>query len=587
MKTNTKKSFYLTVLLCTVMGFYTSHAQLPGKISGLKKLKKPKTSTNKSSSSNSSTTSSSSKSPAASSISTFNRHATNLDYCIENKVWKDERGNKYKTLLGWTKTALDDIEKKDVKKFDEYNKKYQAYQSHYDNGTEDRNVVAAQKYMDSFDKDASNMQQYIDEDKFKTEGNQPFYRMLDRAKSNLNYIRQKSTIEADKRQPTLDKYTQALEGDKQRILDEAAAAKLATQQEELNKLKSLISMTKDRGVINDFHRKNLNKLIFTSTPLSETNPSGAPKSIFKLGSPCYMSTFLPKSIGNYYSEISLKATNKKEIDSLIHFKYRSTQTGSKNGVWINDYKKLNNSEEATIYYKIFIDGQLHEDDVFGKEWVDVIGSHDDDNTSENVNVRTTWSTQMNPNVKGGYIKSPADQIHYILGRHFSTASPGTHDVKIEMYLGHKKVKNFKVIYYPTQKLGEGSFKLSFTATEQSAFRKKYGLILPKAGAMNSQKSQIISLYKKDFPSQSVFKCVVVSDRWDVNKNSLDVPIDKDILAYLTVKKNGVCYQTRVVATKEYSGGGKYGATYLSDSRTLTPATAKFDIIPCNDVYFSK
>lgn len=61
---------------------------------------------------------------------------------------------------------------------------------------------------------------------------------------------------------------------------------------------------------------------------------------------------------------------------------------------------------------------------------------------------------------------------------------------------------------------------------------------------------------------------IVTSEWEVKKNDLGVPIDKNVRVEVATKMNGKCYLHHLWVRKPYEGGGKYGAMYVEESEFL-------------------
>lgn len=71
------------------------------------------------------------------------------------------------------------------------------------------------------------------------------------------------------------------------------------------------------------------------------------------------------------------------------------------------------------------------------------------------------------------------------------------------------------------------------------------------------------LVKKSVTDATVLKVNIISPKWNVEKNAIDIPKNKWLGVDLAIKKEGKCYLRYGRVKKTYEGGGKYGKTFFA------------------------
>lgn len=217
---------------------------------------------------------------------------------------------------------------------------------------------------------------------------------------------------------------------------------------------------KDQGIWNDFHRENLNKVVYSYKKIVHNAPDASLKrNSFDLTTPIIARLYLEKSIKNYCAEFESAGTHSV-------------------GTW-------NNNEIKSVKILFKVNG------VVKKE-----GHIAYTTSSETYKEWTTWYYEIIPespipwNVGEGFDTKAT--LRNFFGEFVQKAEPGTYKISYEFYLNGKNKEQSKA-------LAVGEFDLKFNADQKKAWDKNYGeadlFSLPSEGAyqvkiLNSGSSKI-------------------------------------------------------------------------------------------------
>ncbi|MBL4703821.1 MAG: hypothetical protein JKY54_04830, partial [Flavobacteriales bacterium] len=103
--------------------------------------------------------------------------------------------------------------------------------------------------------------------------------------------------------------------------------------------------------------------------------------------------------------------------------------------------------------------------------------------------------------------------------------------------------------------------------------------MSKAGMKDSGLESYVKTEFKKEGVGTVIKVKIISTRWDVSKNHIDIPIAKYLNFEVVYKKSdGTCHLVKTVQiTRDYQGGGKYGSKKV----TVYPSTHEMNCANVN------
>lgn len=543
------KLFFLLTFSCFLLTT-SADAQFGGI-----KVKKPKVPKVKA-------TNPSSASPAASAINNFKRYGESIQYCIDNKVWADQNSNEYKSSLDRAKKALDEIKGKDPISYKAQSKKYETYQAYWDNNQDAYARYQAASTIKSFENRAEKLQYCLDNKVWADQNSNKYSNLLSYMEKDLEKLRKKipNDIAAyDKRYKDYQKpWNDYVAANK--------AAKEAAEKAEAAKVQEFLTgPVKDDGITSDLHKKYLNKIVFSNEKINLDNPNESKiKTEVGISKPIFMRMYIDKSMGNYYRQYAREKRDGKEQDHWEYFYYSSTRGEEVDGAQTRNYKA--SSQEARLVYKVFINGKEYD------TWHKGYASHN--RNSEVVDNWTSWWTEIIPVEEDRYYKV-SDPVDFF-GEYFAYANPGTHKIKVEMWLTHHDNSSDML-----DKLAEGEVTVKFNETEQKAYRKARGRLMPKAGMTDSGlESKMRAMLMKEHPDVKIKRTVIVNKTWKIHKNDFDLPTKKMLWTDFAVTKDGECRIITAGFRRDYAGGGTYEAMYMSTSTDFDES----ERIHCDDIF---
>ncbi|MCH2042564.1 MAG: hypothetical protein MK212_00365 [Saprospiraceae bacterium] len=520
----------------------------------VKKPKVPKITTK-------STPSASSASPASTAINYFNENAERLQHCIDNNTWEHE-GDEYDYILKRAKSSADKVKEKDPISYKKISKRYDTYQAHWDNNQDVYAVYKAQNVIKQFEGYAENLQYCIDNKVWQDANKNKYSSNLSSASNRVEELKKKipnDVAQYEERLATYQKHWDTYQ-------KELADAKEAAEKAEAAKVEAFLTgPVKDDGITSDLHKKYVNKIVFSNEKINLDNPEESKiKTEVGISKPIFMRMYIDKSMGNYYRQYAREKRDGKEKDHWEYFYYSSKRGEKVDGVETREYTA--SSQEAKLLYKVFINGKEY--DTWRKEYASY------NRNTEVVDNWTSWWTEIIP-VKEERYYDVSDPVDFF-GEYFAYANPGTHKIKVEMWLTHHD--NTSEIL---DKLAEGEVTVKFTEAEQKAYRKTRGRLMLKAGMTDSSlESKMRAMLMKEHPDVKIKRTVIVSKTWKIHKNDFDLPTKKMLWTDFAVTKDGECRIITAGFRRDYAGGGTYEAMYMSTSTDFEES----ERIHCDDIF---
>ncbi|UKN00805.1 hypothetical protein K6119_13810 [Paracrocinitomix mangrovi] len=302
----------------------------------------------------------------------------------------------------------------------------------------------------------------------------------------------------------------------------------------------------DEGIVSEYQKANLNKIVFSSKKLAPSEVNGDNvKTKFSINDPVYFNIMLPQALTNYI--IYPQDENGNFLDDYCYdYSFKKWYPGDGRGAYNTDTGLPVRNIHGSTQIEFYLDGELYNCPI----------SLRGVNTSSTQTIYSDWifddPSKHDPQ---------PDWVDLV-----QNLSEGEHEVKLIVYAktnGGQDVKSTK------EPIAEGSFTLvrnpgeSFTPKFDMKWADyKRGM---NDGDLNSkilkeiQRFGAASKYKEEFQAIKVS-----SDRWTITRNALTgIPIDRSIVVYCKAKwPDGFCKVQRFLFKQDYNGSG-FGEIYCA------------------------
>jgi hypothetical protein len=304
----------------------------------------------------------------------------------------------------------------------------------------------------------------------------------------------------------------------------------------LDEKKSGIDPVPDQGFLNDFHKENAGKIVFSATEIDKSITNGSQlKNKFNSTEDIYGRVYLPKSIAN-------------ESYALGY-----------------DYFEC--------YYRISVDGHT-----FSKTAsLDNFITNPNQSGKEDLTYKwTTFQTGLSP--KASDIQEyPFSLINDFFCKMYELPD-GNHKVKVEMLLSiWRKEGNLEKV------IASGDFEINMSKAGRQAMGAK---ACPKLSYLNNHNNllpncfEVVSSAKNiawenwGWTSEELLKVKIIGNDWKYNKNSFGVILSRELRGMAIIKntKTGLCAEIPLIFHQENtsSGGSTYGkTTFYKDNKAGT------------------
>ncbi len=295
----------------------------------------------------------------------------------------------------------------------------------------------------------------------------------------------------------------------------------------------------DDGIINDFHKANINQVVFMNKRMEPKDITQSDvKTSFGINESIYFTFFMPKSFRN---QLLYPLDNNGSINKGYYYdnSFKKWYEGESTGT-----PKINNYGSHKV--KVFIDGELIDDIVFQVE----------------VPFKSTQTAYT------GYISPVTSEKQPSLKwiNHMQKLSEGNHKIRVEV-IAYDQGSSPK--YSTEENVAVGEFTLTKSSGEK--FAPELGVTFSdyKAGMTDANLEKDLLQKVQYFGSSNGYKekfsaVKIRSSKWNIVHHKVTgAVLEKNIVAYCkSTFENGMCYVQEYIFRAQYNGAG-YEDVYCS------------------------